>query len=263
MNAGTTGISGKVALVTGAAQGIGEAVVRELAASGARVAAVDINADKLRALACELTRAGLCVAAYPADVRDGTAADTTVNTVECCVGPISILVNVAGILRTGPIVDITDEEWAAVFAANTNGVFHFCRAAARRMLVRGEGAIITVASNATGVPRMHMAAYSASKAATAMFTKCLGLELAGHGIRCNVVSPGSTDTAMQRAMWTDDSGAQSVIDGSLAAYRTGIPLRKLASAADVADAVAFLASDQAAHITMHDLFVDGGAALRG
>lgn len=263
MKTQTTGISGKVALVTGAAQGIGEAVVRELAASGARVAAVDINADKLRALACELTRAGLGVAAYPADVRDHAAADATVNAVECGMGPIAILVNVAGILRTGPIVDITDEEWAAVFAVNTDGVFHFCRAAARRMLGRGEGAIITVASNSTGVPRMHMAAYSASKAATAMFTKCLGLELAGRGIRCNVVSPGSTDTAMQRTMWNDDSGEQSVIDGSLAMYRTGIPLRRLASPADVAGAVAFLASDQAAHITMHDLFVDGGAALRG
>jgi 2,3-dihydro-2,3-dihydroxybenzoate dehydrogenase len=178
-------------------------------------------------------------------------------------GPISILVNVAGVLRTGPIVDISDEDWAAVFTVNTNGVFHFCRAAARRMAARGEGAIITVASNATGVPRMNMAAYSASKAATTMFTKCLGLELAGRGIRCNVVSPGSTDTAMQRAMWTADSAEQSVIDGSLAAYRTGIPLRKLAKPADVADAVAFLASDQAAHITMHDLFVDGGAALHG
>lgn len=263
MNTAATGISGKVALVTGAAQGIGEAVVRELAALGARVAAVDINADKLKALACEQTRAGRCVAAYPADVRDHGAAEATVSAVECRVGPIAILVNVAGILRTGPIVDITDEEWAAVFEVNTNGVFHFCRAAARRMMARGEGSIITVASNATGVPRMHMAAYSASKAATAMFTKCLGLELASRGIRCNVVSPGSTDTAMQRAMWTDESGAQSVIAGSLATYRTGIPLGRLASPADVADAVAFLASDRAAHITMHDLFVDGGAALRG
>jgi 2,3-dihydro-2,3-dihydroxybenzoate dehydrogenase len=263
VNTRTTGISGKVALVTGAAQGIGEAVVRELAALGAHVAAVDINSGKIEALACQLTRAGQCVAAYPADVRDHGAADATVNAVERGVGPISVLVNVAGILRTGPIVDITDEEWAAVFAVNTNGVFHFCRAAARRMLARKEGSIITVASNSTGVPRMHMAAYSASKAATAMFTKCLGLELADSGIRCNIVSPGSTDTAMQRAMWTDDSGAQSVIAGSLDAYRTGIPLGRLAAPADVADAVAFLASDQAAHITMHDLFVDGGAALCG
>jgi 2,3-dihydro-2,3-dihydroxybenzoate dehydrogenase len=89
----------------------------------------------------------------------------------------------------------------------------------------------------------------------------LGLELAGHGVRCNVVSPGSTETPMLRGMWTDEQSAQVVLDGSLRAYRVGIPLRKLASSSDVADAVLFLASDRAGHITMHNLCVDGGAAL--
>jgi 2,3-dihydro-2,3-dihydroxybenzoate dehydrogenase len=108
---------------------------------------------------------------------------------------------------------------------------------------------------------MHMAAYCASKAASALFTKCLGLELAEFGVRCNVVSPGSTDTPMLHSMWTDDSGADATLDGSLSAYRVGIPLGKLARPEDVAHAVAFLASDAAGHITMHDLCVDGGAAL--
>jgi 2,3-dihydro-2,3-dihydroxybenzoate dehydrogenase len=94
-----------------------------------------------------------------------------------------------------------------------------------------------------------------------MFTKCLGLEVARHGIRCNVVAPGSTDTPMLRSMWHDETGRTSTIDGSLAAYRVGIPLGKLARPRDVAEAVVFLLCDRAAHITMHSLTVDGGAAL--
>lgn len=107
-----------------------------------------------------------------------------------------------------------------------------------------------------------MAAYAASKAAAAMFTKCLGLELARSGVRCNVVAPGSTDTAMQRALWTGSDAGQRVIDGDPATYRTGIPLGRIAAPEDIADAVAFLASDRARHITMQELYVDGGATLR-
>jgi 2,3-dihydro-2,3-dihydroxybenzoate dehydrogenase len=96
-----------------------------------------------------------------------------------------------------------------------------------------------------------------------MFTKCLGLELAAHGIRCNVVSPGSTRTPMQTAMWTQGTGPEAVVRGSLETFRTGIPLGKIATAQEVADAVLFLLSDRASHITMADLYVDGGATLRG
>lgn len=255
------GIAGKLALVTGAGQGIGEAVARALAGQAARVAATDRNADRLAAVVADLPAPELA-RAYPLDVRDSAAVDEVVDRVERELGPIDILVNVAGVLRPGPVHTQTDQDWLETFAVNTNGVFFTSRAVARRMRERRAGAIVTVASNAAGVPRVHMAAYAASKAASVMFTKCLGLELAEHGVRCNVVSPGSTDTPMQRSLWTDDTGAQSVIEGNPEAFRVGIPLRRLAEPADIADAVLFLVSDQARHITMHDLYVDGGATLR-
>jgi len=182
--------------------------------------------------------------------------------VERTAGPLAILVNVAGILRPAPVTELTDADWAATFAVNTTGVFHTARAAARRMSARGAGCIVTVGSNAAGVPRTGMAAYAASKAAATMFTKCLGLELARSGVRCNIVSPGSTDTAMQRQLWADEDAPRRVIDGDPDTYRVGIPLGRIAAPADVAEAVAFLVSDRARHITLHDLYVDGGATLR-
>jgi 2,3-dihydro-2,3-dihydroxybenzoate dehydrogenase len=130
------------------------------------------------------------------------------------------------------------------------------------MITRRRGAIVTVTSNAAGVPRAGMAAYAASKAAAAHFTRCLGLELAAHGIRCNVVAPGSTDTPMQRSLWNEETRDAPVIAGDPATYRTGIPLGRIATPEDIADAVLFLASERARHITLHDLYVDGGATLR-
>ncbi|WP_026316462.1 2,3-dihydro-2,3-dihydroxybenzoate dehydrogenase [Actinokineospora enzanensis] len=257
-----TGFAGKVVLVTGAGQGIGAAVVDAFARAGAAVAALDLDRVRVAAVAAEHRAQGRAVTAFPVDVSYSAAVDRVVDRVETDLGPVDALVNVAGILRPGPIVKSTDEDWLATFAVNSDGVFFTSRAVARRMVPRGAGVIVTVGSNAVGVPRMEMAAYAAAKAAATMFTRCLGLELAEHGIRCNVVSPGSTDTAMQRGLWTDE-GARRVIDGSPETYRVGIPLGRIAEAADIADAVLFLASEQARHITMQNLYVDGGATLVG
>ena len=257
----SAGIRGKVALVTGAAQGIGEAVARALAGLGAIVAAVDRNAAGLSGLVADLSASSLHAVAYPADVGDSSAVDEVVDRIERELDPIEILVNVAGLLRIGPIESLSDEDWKATFAVNVNGVFYVSRSIVRRMALRNSGSIVTVGSNASGVPRAQMSAYAASKAAATMFTKCLGLEYARHNIRCNIVSPGSTDTAMQRALWSGEDGAQAVIAGSPEAFRLGIPLGKLAMPSDIADAVVFLVSDRARHITMHDLCIDGGATL--
>ncbi|MGB5806964.1 SDR family oxidoreductase, partial [Castellaniella sp.] len=116
-------------------------------------------------------------------------------------------------------------------------------------------------SNAATTPRPGMAAYAASKAAATQLTRCLGLELAPHRIRVNIVSPGSTDTAMQQAMWSQGSSRDTVIAGDPARWRLGIPLAKIATPDEIAQAVLFLLSDQASHITLHDLRVDGGATL--
>ncbi|MBO1074556.1 2,3-dihydro-2,3-dihydroxybenzoate dehydrogenase [Roseomonas marmotae] len=250
-----TGLNGKLALVTGAAGGIGQAMLRALHEEGARIVATDLDPGAIPALP------GL--RAERLDVADSAAVDALVARVEAEEGPIDYGVSLAGILSTDLVTETSDATWRRVFAVNTDGVFHLGRALARVMQPRGRGAIVVVSSNAAGVPRHAMAAYAASKAATTMFTRCLGLELAPSGIRCNIIAPGSTLTPMQTGMWADEQGAARVIEGSPATYKAGIPLRKLATPEDIADAAVFLLSDRAGHITMADLYIDGGATLRG
>ncbi len=253
-----TGFDGTIALVTGAGGGIGAALVEQLHASGCIVVATDVVAPVPAAGAGRSA-----VHARALDVTDPAAVDALVAEVETQIGPIGFGINVAGVLQTGTVADTDDAQWRRVFAVNADGVFHVSRALARVMSPRRKGAIVTVSSNAAGVPRHGMAAYAASKAAATMFTRCLGLELAPLGIRCNIVAPGSTLTPMQTGMWADGQGAQRVIQGNPETYKAGIPLQKLASPADIANAVMFLLSDQAGHIAMSDLYVDGGATLRG
>ncbi|WP_051875094.1 2,3-dihydro-2,3-dihydroxybenzoate dehydrogenase [Streptomyces exfoliatus] len=256
-----TALVGDVALVTGATGGIGEAVVRTLAEAGVRVAAVDLDTPALAELEGTARDKGLPVTAFAADVTSPAEVEAVVAAVEERLGPIDQLVNVAGVMVAGPVLSLTEEDWERTFAVNASGVFRVSTAVGRRMAGRGRGAVVTVASNAAVVPRAGMAAYAASKAAAVAFTKNLGLELARHGVRCNAVCPGSTDTAMLRSLWSDDSGPERSLRGSLEDFRVGIPLGRFAAPEDIADAVAFLLSERATHITMHDLQVDGGAAL--
>ena len=245
---------GRIALVTGAAGGIGEAVVRQLLAEGARVVAADLHPAGGR-------DAGFWPLAL--DVADGGAVEAAVAEVEREWGGIDHAVNVAGILSTEGVFALDDARWRQVFAVNCDGVFHVGRAVGRRMRERRRGSIVTVSSNAGGVPRQNMAAYAASKAAATMFTRCLGLELGPYGVRCNIVAPGSTKTPMLASMWENEEGAAELISGQPERFKTGIPLGKLATPDDVASAVLFLLSERAGHITMADLYVDGGATLRG
>ncbi|MFG1811943.1 2,3-dihydro-2,3-dihydroxybenzoate dehydrogenase [Streptomyces sp. NPDC049040] len=257
-------MEGKVALVTGAAGGIGAAVAGELCRRGVAVAAVDCDADRLSWTVGKLVADGARAEAFSVDVASRAQVEAAVAAVEDRLGPLDFLVNSAGVLRMGEVRDLTDQDWAETFAVNATGVFLMSRAVAARMTGRRSGAIVTVASNAADTARTQMAAYAASKAAATMFTKCLGLEVARYGIRCNLVAPGSTDTPMLVGMGVNgDEEKTSIIDGIPKDYKVGIPLRKLALPSDVADAVVFLLSDHAAHITMHSLTVDGGATLGG
>ncbi|RPD88215.1 2,3-dihydro-2,3-dihydroxybenzoate dehydrogenase [Luteimonas sp. 100069] len=293
-----TGFDGKIALVTGAAGGIGRAVARLLRESGATVVATDREASMVEVLDAHDRASAGCAATprsggeaaqalgprrsgaasadreavpgagvagfhpYPLDVADADAVDALVARIEAELGPIDLAVNVAGILSTASVLELTAEEWRRTFAVNTDGVFHVSQALARVMAPRRRGAMVTVSSNAAGIPRQNMAAYAASKAATTMFVRCLGLELAPLGIRCNIVAPGSTRTPMQTGMWTDAGGEARTIAGTLETFKSGIPLGKLAEPEDIAHAVMFLLSEQAGHIAMSDLYVDGGATLR-
>lgn len=254
-----TGFQDKIAFVTGASRGIGHAVAHSLLEAGCIVVASDLQAPQFPDLSQD-KQSRLHASAL--DVRDAEAVSALVAAVEHTIGPIDLGVNVAGVLCNSLVTETSDAAWRQVFAVNCDGVFHVSRALAQSMQPRQRGAMVTVSSNAAGVPRHAMAAYAASKAAATMFTRCLGLELAPHGIRCNIVAPGSTLTPMQTGMWSDAHGAERVIAGLPEQYKAGIPLRKLATPQDIANAVLFMLSDQAGHIAMSDIYVDGGATLR-
>ncbi|PIT01962.1 2,3-dihydroxybenzoate-2,3-dehydrogenase [Bradyrhizobium nitroreducens] len=246
---------GKTVFLTGAAGGIGLAVVKALLREGATVLATDHSTCAPVELACDN------LFARSLDVTNGADVERVVGEMDTKCGGIDFGVNVAGVLSTTAVVETSDAEWERVFAVNVAGVFHVSRALARHMVPRRKGSIVTVSSNAAGIPRKNMAAYAASKAAATMFTRCLGLELAEYGIRCNIVAPGSTLTPMQTGMWSDERGGERVIEGSLENFKTGIPLRKLATPEDIANSILFLLSEKAGHITMADIYVDGGATL--
>ncbi|WP_138466693.1 SDR family oxidoreductase [Poseidonocella sp. HB161398] len=252
-----TGFEGRPAFVTGAGGGIGRAAVAMLREAGAKVVATDLpgaldgmaEAPDLRLL--------------PLDVADPAAVEAALDAAEAAFGPLALGLHAAGVLETRPLLELPAEGWDRLFAVNARGAFLVARGLAARMRMQGRGAIVVVGSNSGGVPRMDMGAYGASKAAAAMLLRSLGLEVAGDGIRCNLVVPGSTLTPMLSGMWeSEEAGAARVVAGNPSAFRTGIPLGKLARPEDIAAAAMFLLSDEAGHVTMADLYVDGGATLR-
>ena len=247
----------KIAIVSGAAQGIGQSVADALLNAGAHVVELDIRFPST-GLKFDNNRKSYQLGL---DVTNSEAVTKAIQAIETTIGPIDYLANVAGILRMGALTETTDTDWSNTFNVNTTGAFNMCRAVARVMIPRQRGAIVAVSSNSSSVPRMNMGSYCASKAATTQLIKCFGLELAQYNIRCNIVSPGSTDTDMQRQLWEGPSDAQKVIQGSLDTHRIGIPLQKIASTESIAHSVMFLLSDDASHMTMANTIVDGGATL--
>lgn len=258
---GSAEFGGRLALVTGAAQGIGAATAARLAQGGARLALCDRDAQGLREAAQALRARGAQVAEFACDVADFDAVAAMVTRIEAGLGPIAHLAHVAGILRVGAATAANAADWDACMAVNARGAFAVAGAVAARMRERGSGSIVAVGSNAAAAPRTGMAAYAASKAAATQYLRCLALELAPFGVRCNIVSPGSTDTAMQRAFAQDEAARERILRGDGERFRIGVPLGRIADPDDVAETICFLLSDRARHITLHDLRVDGGATL--
>jgi 2,3-dihydro-2,3-dihydroxybenzoate dehydrogenase len=256
------GLDGRIAIVTGAAGGIGAAVARRLAHLGARVVLSDLNAEEVSRRAEELRSEGKYARSYPLDIARAEQVESVVARVEEEIGPIDLLVHAAAIFASAPLLDLDPACWERIFTVNVKGTFFCLRAVGKRMAQRKRGAVVMIGSQSAKVIRPDQSAYGSSKAAGSYMTKCLGLELAASGVRCNVVHPGVTETPMARALW--DSGASSKrfhLDGSLPRFRIGVPIGKVAEAEEVANAAVFLASDLASHITMADIVVDGGQLL--
>jgi 3-oxoacyl-[acyl-carrier protein] reductase len=240
-------LDGKVALVTGGSRGIGAAVARELAAAGARVALnYRSSAEAAEELAGEIE--GVAV---EGDVADPEQAAALVERVEGELGDLDCLVNNAGVTRDGLIARMSDEDWDSVLDTNLRGTFNTCRAVSRKMLRRRAGSIV----NLTSVVGIHgnpgQANYAASKAGIIGLTKALARELGTRGVRVNAVAPGYIDTELTGVLPEE---VRNAILGNT-------PLGRLGEPEDVARAVRFLCSDEAAFVTGAVLLVDGGLGM--
>ena len=240
----------RVALVTGGASGIGRAVAERLAAGGARVAVCDLDATGAERAAAEV--GGIAV---PMDVTDTAGVRVAVRQATESLGPADVLVNAAGWDRIQRFLETDEAFWDQVVAINFRGVMATCHAVLPTMVERGSGAVVNVASEAGRSGSSGEAVYSGAKGAVIAFSKALAREVARYGVRVNIVAPGVTDTPfVQRNV---DEGHGKLMDAIVAAT----PLRRMSTPDEVAEAIAFLASDRAAFTTGETLSVSGGLVM--
>jgi NAD(P)-dependent dehydrogenase (short-subunit alcohol dehydrogenase family) len=246
-------LEGKVAVVTGAGRGIGVEIARTLGAQGMAVALVARSAQ-VEEVAAELRGEGLQAIGFPVDVSQRAEVEAMIERVENELGPLWLLVNNAGVLRTGPTADMREEDWDDVFDVDVKGVFLCSQAAIRRMIPRKGGRIVNISSIAGQIVRVAQIAYCSAKAAAIHFSRCLAVEMAPHGITVNCLCPGMT--------WTEMLGKSAAARGlDMNAMVALIPAGHMADVKDHANLVAFFASEDAGHITGQVVSVDGGQSL--
>ncbi len=246
-------LSGRVAIVTGAARGLGRALAHGLAAHGARVVSCDIDADGARATTESIQRAGGSAMAAYVDVADPVACDTLVAEAVRAFGRVDVLVNDAAIDIVEPFETITDAAWAKVVGIDLTGVMHMSRAVVRQMLAQGSGgSIINISSIASGIAIPGLGAYSAAKGGVNQLTRVMAVDLAAHHIRVNAVAPGYLENIMQGL------GGEHAKPETEQRIQSRTPMRRRARLGELVGPVVFLASDAASYVTGAILFVDGG-----
>lgn len=249
-------LDGRVVLVTGAAGGIGAAVVEALVDAGARVAATDVDEDRARAVAHDIAsrRDGARVVAVGMDISDRASVDAALTTVDADLGPIDVLVNNAGIDRVGPFLASDEGTWDLLWRVNLRGPIACAHAVLPGMIERGAGRIVNIASDAGRAGSSGEVVYSATKGGVIAFTKALAREVARHGITVNCVCPGPTDTPLLQQVADASQGLRD-------ALVRAIPLRRIAEPSDIAPVVVFLACDAAGYLTGQTVSVSGGLTM--
>jgi 3-oxoacyl-[acyl-carrier protein] reductase len=250
-------VEGRVALVTGGAQGIGAAVAKRLAAGGAAVGVLDLQQDAAQALADEITAAGGRAMGLGADVAQRDQVEAAVARVAEEFGGLHILVNNAGVLRDNLLFKMSDDDWTIVMDVHLRGAFLCSQAAQKYMGEAKYGRIISMSStSATG--NRGQANYSTAKMGLQGFTKTLAIELGPRGITANAIAPGFIETAMTKAT-AERIG--TTIEQMRAGAEASLPVRRGGRPEDVANAVAFFAAEESGYVTGQVLYVDGGSEL--
>jgi NAD(P)-dependent dehydrogenase (short-subunit alcohol dehydrogenase family) len=265
-------LEGKIAIVTGAGQGIGEGIALRLAQEGAAVVAAEYNAETARATAARIQSQGARAIAYPVDVSTGDAVRRMVGDVVDALGRIDILVNNAGVMQTKPLLDLTEEDWDRIIAVNQRGLFFCLQAVAAQMIAqvpeavkaagraeRSYGKIVNLSSISGRRGRPLAAHYAASKAAVISLTQSAALALGPYNVNVNAICPGVVPTPMWEQIGLDRGRLFGRQPGeAMASFIDTIPLKRAGTPEDIAAAVVFFCSPEADYITGQTLNVDGG-----